>query len=223
MSPLCSGSKNRPSKKTNMKQVGSRPDSGEFGFIWKTYGFRRFPLAPPESRVILSIQGFLDYFPYSEKMWVVWCDLHPVCVSVNPLLLTFNAWTNLHETWYVYHGTSVHLNCVLLKSLPSACVSVCLSRLSLLGNGSVKCIPPFVARRHLGKHVPVVTNTSNNRRIVGRGCLWLCLCIPLSLLGNNSAKTIPRQRRIVGGVVFYAVRVVWKESRRLVLPKTSCS
>jgi hypothetical protein len=47
------------------------------------------------------------------------------------------------------------------------------------------------------------------------------LCIPLSLLGNNSVKTFPRQRRIGGGVVFYAVGVVWKESRRFVLPKTS--
>jgi hypothetical protein len=42
------------------------------------------------------------------------------------------------------------------------------------------------------------------------------LCI-LSLLGNNSIKTFPRQRRI-GGVVFYAVRVVSKENRRLILP-----
>jgi hypothetical protein len=35
----------------------------------------------------------------------------------------------------------------------------------------------------------------------------LSMC-PLSLLGNNSVKTFPRQRRIAGGVVFYAVRVV---------------
>jgi hypothetical protein len=35
--------------------------------------------------------------------------------------------------------------------------------------------------------------------------------IPLSLLGNKSVKTFPRQRRIIGSVVFYAVRVVSKE------------
>jgi hypothetical protein len=52
--------------------------------------------------------------------------------------------------------------------------------------------------------------------------------IPLSLLGSGSVKTLPRQRihtqqrRIVGLVVLYAVRVVSKESRRLVLPRTSC-
>jgi hypothetical protein len=38
------------------------------------------------------------------------------------------------------------------------------------------------------------------------------MCIPLSLLGNNSVKTFSRQRRIVG-VVFYAVLIVSKESR----------
>jgi hypothetical protein len=66
-------------------------------------------------------------------------------------------------------------------------------------------------------------NTRNNRKIFGRVCLWNYLCILLSLLGNNSVKTFPRQRRIVGGIVFYAIRVVSKESRLLVLPRTSSS
>jgi hypothetical protein len=101
-------------------------------------------------------------------------------------------------------------------------VSVCVSLLSLLGKASVKCMPLFIARQRFGKHVPAPTNTRNNRRIVGRACLWVRLCTPLSLLGNNSVKTFPQERRIVGGVVFYAVRVVSKESRRLVLPRTSC-
>jgi hypothetical protein len=35
------------------------------------------------------------------------------------------------------------LNGVLYKSLPSVYVSVSVSLLSLLGNGSVKCIPPM--------------------------------------------------------------------------------
>jgi hypothetical protein len=47
-------------------------------------------------------------------------------------------------------------------------------------------------------------------------------CIPLSLLGNNSVKILPRERRIIGGIVFYAVRVVSKDSSRTVVPKTSC-
>jgi hypothetical protein len=38
-------------------------------------------------------------------------------------------------------------------------------------------------------------------------------------LGSGSINTFPQQRRIVGGV-FYSVRVVSKERRRLVLPRT---
>jgi hypothetical protein len=44
--------------------------------------------------------------------------------------------------------------------------------------------------------------------------LWVFLYIHLSLLGSNSEQTFPRQWRIVGGVVFYAVRVVSKENRQ---------
>jgi hypothetical protein len=63
--------------------------------------------------------------------------------------------------------------------------------------------------------------TCNNRRIVRCVYLWVCLRICLSLLGNNSVKTFPQQRRI-GDAVFYAVRVVSKEIRWLVLPRVSC-
>jgi hypothetical protein len=84
------------------------------------------------------------------------------------------------------------------------------------------CTPPIVAKQRLGKHVPAATNTRNNRRIIGCVCLWVCLCIPLLLLGNNSVKSFRRQKRIFRGVVFYAARVVWKENRRSVLPRTSC-
>jgi hypothetical protein len=105
-------------------------------------------------------------------------------------------------------------------------VSLCVSLLSLLSNGSVKCIPPFVARQRLGKYVPAATNKRNSRRIVERvifyAVLWACLYISLSLLGIKSVKTFPRQRRNVGGVVFYVVHVVSKQSRRLVLPRTHC-
>jgi hypothetical protein len=42
------------------------------------------------------------------------------------------------------------------------------------------------------------------------------LCVPLPLLGNKSIKTFPRQRKIVRGVVFYAVSVILKKSRHIV-------
>jgi hypothetical protein len=95
------------------------------------------------------------------------------------------------------------------------------------------CIPFSGARQRLSNHVPAATNT-HNRRIVGhvvfcavrvssKESLWVSMCISLSLLGNNSVKTFPSQRRIVDGVIFYAVLVVSNASRLLVLPRTSCS
>jgi hypothetical protein len=39
---------------------------------------------------------------------------------------------------------------------------------------------------------------------------------------KKSVETFPPQRRIVGGFVFSAVYIVPKESRGLVLPRTSC-
>jgi hypothetical protein len=40
-------------------------------------------------------------------------------------------------------------------------------------------IPPFVARQRLGKHVPTVTNTHNNGRIVGRVSVGLSVYLPI--------------------------------------------
>jgi hypothetical protein len=50
--------------------------------------------------------------------------------------------------------------------------------------------------------------------------LALTVCIPLQLQGNGSVNTFQLQGRIVGGVVFYVVRVLSKESGRILL-KTS--
>jgi hypothetical protein len=74
----------------------------------------------------------------------------------------------------------------------------------------------------IGKHVSIAINTRNNRRIIERECLWACISIPLLLLGNYYVNTFPRQWRIVTGVVFYVVRAVSNESRRLVLPRAFC-
>jgi hypothetical protein len=81
-------------------------------------------------------------------------------------------------------------------------------------------IRQIVARHSLDKHVPAATNTHDNK-IVER--VFVGLCIPLSLLANGLGKQSLWQLRIVGGVVFYVVRVVTKESIRLVLSRTSCS
>jgi hypothetical protein len=64
--------------------------------------------------------------------------------------------------------------------------------------------PSFVAWQSFGKHVPAAANTGNNRGIVRRVSVGLCM--PLSLL-------------CVGGVAFYVVRVVTKESKQLISPE----
>jgi hypothetical protein len=84
------------------------------------------------------------------------------------------------------------------------------SLVSLLGNGLVNTFP----RQRIHATIEEL--------------LDICVCgsvyvSPISLLGNNSVRTFLLQRIIVGGMVFYVVRVVSKESRRLVTLRTSCS
>jgi hypothetical protein len=148
-------------------------------------------------------------------------DLHPVvCVSESPPI---NFWMpepiRMKLGMYIMAPDPISTAYFINPSHKSVCLYV--YSLSLLGKGWVKCIPPFIARQRLGRHVPAAANTRNSRRIVGRVYLWVCLCIALSLL-FNSVKTFPWEGRIVGGVVFYAVRVVTKEGRRLIVPRTSC-
>jgi hypothetical protein len=60
-----------------------------------------------------------------------------------------------------------------------------------------------------------------SRLMRSRCCPCVCVCVsPLSLLGNGSVK-VPLSL-LGNGYVFYAVRVVSKESSRLLLARTSC-
>jgi hypothetical protein len=82
--------------------------------------------------------------------------------------------------------------------------------------------------KRLGKHVPAARKIRYNIRIVdvifyeirvlSKVSLWACLCI----LPLNTVKSFPRQRRIFGSVILYAVHVVKKEIRRVFLLRTSC-
>jgi hypothetical protein len=110
-------------------------------------------------------------------------------------------------------------------------VFVCVFLLKLLSKGSAKCIPPFGVRQRIGKHVSAAANICNSRKNLDASFsmqsvsyqMRICGSVyPLTLLCNNSVKTFPRQRRIVGGFVLYAVSVVSKEIRGLILPRTSC-
>jgi hypothetical protein len=122
---------------------------------------------------------------------------------------------NLYETWYVYRGTWTHLNGILHKSLPRS-ICMCIPP-SLLGNGSIDTFPWQQIHATIEEFLEAsfsIRSVSYQRRVCG------CLCIPLPLLGNGSVNTFLRQRRIVGDIFFYAVRVLSKESRRLVLTRT---
>jgi hypothetical protein len=71
------------------------------------------------ARKVLS--AFLAYFPYFKKLKVGLWDYLAVCMSVCLHVYPYqllNAWTNIYETWYVYHGTWANLNGVIHKSLP---------------------------------------------------------------------------------------------------------
>jgi hypothetical protein len=123
-----------------------------------------FPLQGIESRFIIC----LDLMSLK-----ILDDGSKFCASVIPPYQLLNAWTNLYATRYVYHGIWAHLNGVRHKFLSSVCVSLCVSILSLKGNCSVNCIPPFGARQRLGKQVPAATNTRNSyeRRFRGSVCV----------------------------------------------------
>jgi hypothetical protein len=123
---------------------------------------------------VVSLGRFLAHITYFGGRNEISLIQYLLCVCYEslypPILSSVSLDQFFYETWYVYYGTSARLNGVLHKSLPL--VHVCVSLLSLLGNGSVKTFPP--------------------------------------------------QRRIFGGVAFYAVRVLSNESRPLVLPRISC-
>jgi hypothetical protein len=95
------------------------------------------------------------------------------------------------------------------------------------------CIPHIVARQRLSKHVPTAMSTHNCRRtagcvvsyaafVISKESLWVCLFIPLLLLGNGSVNMILQQWWTVGCTVVYAVHVISNVSRLLVLPRTPC-
>jgi hypothetical protein len=87
--------------------------------------------------------------------------------------------------------------------------------LSLLGNGSVN---PFSRQRiHATVEELLDSFLCGPCRVKGE----FVGLYPLSLQGNGYVNTFPWQRRTIGGVVLYAVHVISKESKRLVLPRNS--
>jgi hypothetical protein len=139
-----------------------------------------------------------------------------LCVWESPLSV-FKAWANLYKIWCTLAPEPILLH----KSRSSVFVPVCKSLLSLLGNGLVNTFP--WQRIHATIELLNASFSMRSIYVLSKVTLWVCLFIPLLLLGNNYLKMFPRQRKIVGGVVFYTVHVISKESMRWILPRTSCS
>jgi hypothetical protein len=78
------------------------------------------------------------------------------CVSVTHTINFWIAEPVVMKLRVYIMATWAHLNGELHKFLPSACMC---TLLSLLGTGSVKCIPPFTTRQRLRKHVPAASET----------------------------------------------------------------
>jgi hypothetical protein len=91
------------------------------------------------------------------------------------------------------------------------------------------CIPPIVARQRLGIHVPAATNARNKEEFLDALFSVGSVSYQSKPVGLSVYPVVARQwlgkhvpaATKIGGVVLYAVRVVSKESRRLVLPRTS--
>jgi hypothetical protein len=131
---------------------------------------------------------------------------HPCCLSANLSLLTSEC---LNQSLWnlVHHGTWAHLNSVLHKSLSSVYMSVCVSRISLLGNTFPWQQIHATIKEMLELSFSILS-VSYQMKVCGSVCV-----IPLSLLGNGMISTFTWQRRIVGSVVFYEGRVVLRGIR----------
>jgi hypothetical protein len=104
-----------------------------------------------------------------------------VCLCILSFKL-LNAWTNLYETWNVYHSTWALLNGRIKKIPPiSLCLCMCIL-LSFLGNGSVK--KPIDPRQRLGRNFTALLNThaTIEELLEASFSMWLLVlprtCIP---------------------------------------------
>jgi hypothetical protein len=142
---------------------------------------------------------------YMEKVYKLWEDFplnfqralllayfrSPCLCICLPLLWILNTWTNFYVTWYVHHGTSVHLNGVLNKSLPSVCVTVCVSSLSLLGNGSVNTFP----QRRIHATIEELSDASFSMRCLPYQRRFCVSAFPPIVAKQRPGKHIPAARK----------------------------
>jgi hypothetical protein len=82
---------------------------------------------------------YLVIFLLLKKIKVGLRNHHAVCLWTPPYQL-LNAWTSLHEIWYVNHDTWFYLNVVFNKFLPSVYAWIFII-LPLVGNSVVNMLP----------------------------------------------------------------------------------
>jgi hypothetical protein len=108
-----------------------------------------------------------------------------------------------------------NINGVLHKSIPSV----------------LYVYPSTVSTQWFGKTVTTATNTHATTKLLEasftmRSVLYrkksLWVCVSSTVTRQRLGKHVPAASKNFEGVVFYAVRVVSNESRRLPIPKTSC-
>jgi hypothetical protein len=94
--------------------------------MWESFIDKNFSHIPLFPTCVLQALARLCSLIYSHfwpiflilKNRVGFWDNGVVCVCVHPLPdQLLNAWTNLYETWYVYHGTWVNLNALIKQEV----------------------------------------------------------------------------------------------------------
>jgi hypothetical protein len=165
------------------------------------------------------------------------------CSLCIPLYYLLNAWTNLYETWYVYHGTWAHLNGLIkqeILEITNRLLSLirhrqhwkrrvqkffyCCVCIRYCGNVSTEPLPSndkgiftetlpsndrwfspslclttikeIHTHTHRQQHdlisLLLFFKNKESRLKIPPTNLCVCMCIPLSLLGNGSVETLRR-------------------------------
>jgi hypothetical protein len=146
-----------------------------------------------------------------------------VCIFVCPPQWSFQCLNQSLRNLAYTSWQRAHLNGVFNKSLPSFYVSICVYPLSLIGNGSVNTLS--------WQRIHATTEEFLKFRILYGPCHTKGQSVglsvyPLIVARQQLGKHVPEAKWIVGGIVFYAVRVVSNELiliRSYPLHKSLCS